>query len=332
MKILITGSEGFIGSHLTEELVKSGHKIRCFVLYNSFNSYGWLSNCNKKVLDNCEIFFGDIRDFQSVKSAVKGVDAVIHLAALIGIPYSYSTSDSYVDTNIKGTLNLLNATKNSNIKKFIHTSTSEVFGSSQYIPMDEDHPINSQSPYAATKAGADNLAMSYYRSFNLPVSIIRPFNSFGPRQSLRAVIPTIISQTLFNNGKIKLGNTKTRRDYTYVKDTVNAFKLAIQNTKCIGETINIGNNFDISIEEIVKTVEKITNIKTQIIHDSSRLRPKASEVIRLKCSNVKAKKILNWEAKLKGKKGFEVGLKNTINWINDNKEKFIKDKIKKYTI
>jgi len=332
MKILLTGSEGFIGSHLTEELVKSGYKVKCFVLYNSFNSYGWLTNLKKEILNNCEIIFGDIRDINSVKSAVKGVDVIIHLAALIGIPYSYNASDSYIDTNIKGTLNLLNIAKNSNIKKFIHTSTSEVFGSAQYLPMDEDHPVNCQSPYAASKAGADSLVMSYQKSFGLPVSIIRPFNTFGPRQSLRAVIPTIISQTLFNGGKIKLGNIKTKRDYTYIKDTVNAFKLAIKNSKCIGEHINIGNNFDISIRDIVKTVEKITNIRTQIIFDSQRVRPKTSEVNKLKSSNNKAKKILNWKPKLKGKKGFEIGLKKTINWIYNNKESFLKDQTKKYII
>ena len=332
MKILITGSEGFIGSHLTEELVKSGYKVKCFVLYNSFNSSGWLSSLKKEILDNCEIVYGDIRDLNCVKSAMKGVDAVIHLAALIGIPYSYTASDSYIDTNIKGTLNLLNTAKNSNIEKFIHTSTSEVFGTAQYLPMDENHPINCQSPYAASKAGADSLAMSFQKSFKLPVSILRPFNTFGPRQSLRAVIPTIISQTLFNNGKIKLGNIKTRRDYTYVKDTVNAFKLAIKNSRCVGEYINIGNNFDISIKDIVSIVEKLTDIKITISLDPKRIRPKKSEVELLKSSNIKAKKLLNWKPKINGKKGFEIGLKKTIEWIKDNQQGYSNNQIKKYII
>ena len=332
MKVLITGSEGFIGSHLVEELIKSGYKVRCFVLYNSFNSYGWLNNLEKEILNNCEVIFGDIRDANCVKNAVRGMDVIIHLAALIGIPYSYTASESYIDTNIKGTLNLLNAAKGSNINKFIHTSTSEVFGSAQYLPMNENHPINCQSPYAASKAGADSLVMSYKKSFDLPVTILRPFNSFGPRQSLRAVIPTIISQTLFNHGKISLGNTKTRRDYTYVKDTTRAFKLAIRNSKCIGQSINIGINFDISILEIVKLVEKITGIKIKIVLDSKRVRPKESEVKLLKTSNQKAKKILNWKPKLNGKSGFEIGLNNTINWIEDNKKLFSNNQIKKYII
>ncbi len=332
MKVLITGSEGFIGSHLVEELIKSGYKVRCFVLYNSFNSYGWLNNLEKEILNNCEVIFGDIRDSSCVKNAVRGMDVIIHLAALIGIPYSYTASESYIDTNIKGTLNLLNAAKGSNINKFIHTSTSEVFGSAQYLPMNESHPINCQSPYAASKAGADSLVMSYKKSFDLPITILRPFNSFGPRQSLRAVIPTIISQTLFNHGKINLGNIKTRRDYTYVKDTTRAFKLAIRNSKCIGQSINIGNNFDISILEIVKLVEKITGIKIKIVLDSKRVRPKESEVKLLKTSNQKAKKILNWKPKLNGKRGFEIGLNNTINWIEDNKKLFSNNQIKKYII
>jgi NAD dependent epimerase/dehydratase len=291
-----------------------------------------LSQCDKKILDNCEIFFGDIRDFNRVKLATKNIDSIIHLAALIGIPYSYTSSESYVDTNIKGTLNLLNAAKDRNISKFIHTSTSEVYGSAQYIPMNENHPINSQSPYAATKAAADNLAMSYFKSFKLPVTILRPFNTYGPRQSMRAVIPTIISQTLFNSGKIMLGNTKAKRDYTFVKDTTNAFKLALNNKKCVGETLNIGNNFESSIYEIVKYVEKITGIKTKIISDRNRFRPSNSEVNRLKSCNKKIKKVLKWHPKLSDKKGFEDGLKQTIDWVLANKKNFEKNKIKKYII
>lgn len=331
MKILITGSEGFIGSHLTELLVKSGYKVKCFILYNSFNSKGWLNNISKKLQKNCEFYFGDIRDTVSVKNAVRNTDVIIHLAALIGIPYSYSSPESYVDTNIKGTLNLLNSALSSNVKKFIHASTSEVYGSAKYIPMDEKHPINCQSPYSASKAAADNLVISYYKSFGLPTTILRPFNTFGPRQSLRAVIPTIISQAMFNNNIIKLGNIKAKRDFTYVSDTINAFKLAIKNKKIIGETLNLGNNLEIKIEEIIKIVEEKLNIKLKVIVDKKRIRPKNSEVNRLLSNNKKAKKLLNWEIKYKGINGFKKGIEKTLGWIDNNQEIFLKES-NKYTI
>ena len=331
MKILITGSEGFIGSHLTEKLVEAGYKVRCFVLYNSNNSLGWLSKVDKKILNNCEIFFGDIRDFNSVKNAVKNIDAIVHLAALIGIPYSYTSPESYIDTNVKGTLNLLNASLDSNISKFIHTSTSEVYGSAKYIPMDENHPINCQSPYSASKSGADNLAISYYRSFGLPVTILRPFNTFGPRQSLRAVIPTIISQAIFNKNVIKIGNIKAKRDFTYISDTVNAFKIAINNKKVIGETINLGNNLEIQIQDIIKIVQKNLNTDLKLVFAKERLRPKKSELNRLLSNNKKAKKLLNWKLNYSGISGFKEGIHKTIEWIKNNKNLF-KNKTDKYTI
>lgn len=325
MRILITGSEGFIGSHLTELLVKSGYKVRCFMLYNSFNSKGWLENIDKKLQKNCEFYFGDIRDSVSVKNAVKNTDVIIHLAALIGIPYSYSSPESYVDTNIKGTLNLLNSAKSSNIKKFIHASTSEVYGTAKYTPMDEDHSINCQSPYAASKAAADNLVISYYKSFGLPATILRPFNTFGPRQSLRAVVPTIIAQAIFNNNTIKIGNIKAKRDFTYVSDTINAFKLAIKNKKIVGETINLGNSFEVKVEDIIKIVENKLKTKFKIIIDNKRIRPKKSEVNRLLSNNKKAKKLLKWKLKYSGVNGFKQGIGKTIEWIENNKEIFLKE-------
>ena len=260
MKVLITGSEGFIGSHLTELLVKSGYKVTALSLYNSFNNIGWLKNIDKKIFKKIKILNGDIRDNNLVDDIVKNKDVVINLAALIGIPYSYRSVESYVDTNVKGTMNLLNSAKKFRIK-FIQTSTSEVYGTAKYIPIDEKHPLSSQSPYAASKIAADQLCLSFFHSYKTPVTILRPFNTFGPRQSLRAVIPTIISQCLFNDGVIKIGNINTTRDFVYINDTVNAFKLAIKNKNILGEVTNIGNNFEISIKDIIKIVSEITNKK-----------------------------------------------------------------------
>ena len=315
MKILITGAEGFIGSHLVEKLVSKGHDVTAFVLYNSFNFYGWLEQINKKVLKKIRIITGDIRDFQSISAAMKNKDAVINLAALIAIPYSYKTARSYIDTNIIGTQNILEAAKFMKIKKILHTSTSEVYGTAKFVPITEKHPINSQSPYAATKASADQLALSYYYSFNLPITILRPFNTFGPRQSMRAVIPTIIGQVL-NSNKINIGNLKPTRDFTFVTDTAEAFSKALASKNTNGEIINIGSNFEISIKEIIQMVALVTNRKVKINKDFNRIRPKSSEVDRLICSNKKAKKILKWKPSYNGKSGFKRALEETIDWFS----------------
>ncbi len=327
-KILVTGSDGFIGSHLVEKLVKKGYDVKAFVLYNSFNNWGWLNECSNEVKKNVEIFIGDIRDPQSVKTAVSGCDKVLHLAALIGIPYSYYSPDTYIDTNIKGTLNILNASRDLNISKIIHTSTSEVYGSAKTVPIDENHPINAQSPYAASKIGADQLAHSFYLSFGIPVGILRPFNTYGPRQSARAVIPTIITQ--INSGKklIKLGSISPTRDFNYIDDTVNGFINAMNSTNSTGRTINIGSNFEISIEDTFKTIKKLMNKDVEITHDKLRLRPKKSEVDRLFSDNSLAKKLLSWEPKFASQEGFENGLGKTIEWFSDcNNLKYYKSDI-----
>ena len=272
MKILITGSEGFIGSHLVERLAKQKHDLKCLVLYNSFNSHGWLDNLSNDVKKKIEITTGDIRDEGIVRNIVKNNDCIINLAALIGIPYSYKAAQSYVDTNISGTLKLLQAAKDFKVKKFIHTSTSEVYGTSLFVPMTEGHPLNAQSPYAASKIAADQLGISFHKSFGLPISIIRPFNTYGPRQSLRAIIPTIITQLLNKKiSKIKLGNINVKRDFNFITDTVDGFFSTIKSEKIIGETINIGNNYEITIKEIFKIISDQTNIHKKIIIDKQRV-------------------------------------------------------------
>ncbi len=318
-KILITGSEGFIGSHLVESLVKKNCSIKAFVQYNSFNQIGWLNDLDKKILNHVEICFGDIRDFESVKKAVNNCKSVINLAALIGIPYSYEATESYVDTNIKGLLNLMNACKNEQ-KKIIHTSTSEVYGTAQSFKINEKHPLVAQSPYAATKTAGDQLAISFNKSFDLPIGVIRPFNTFGPRQLLRAIIPTIISQTLDPKLKsINLGNLSTKRSFNYVKDITDGFYLALKSKKIIGEQINLGTSYNVSVKDIVNEVSSITKIKKKIIIDKNRVRPKKSEVLRLSADSSKANKLLGWQPKFIGKDGFKKGLKLTIDWfINNN--------------
>jgi dTDP-glucose 4,6-dehydratase len=315
MKVLVIGAEGFIGSHLVESLVSKGHKVTAFVLYNSFNFFGWLENIEKKKFKKIKIITGDIRDFHSTALALKNIDVVINLAALIAIPYSYKASKSYIDTNIIGVHNILEAAKINNTKKIIMTSTSEIYGTAKYVPIDENHPINSQSPYAATKASADQLAISYYRSFNLPVTILRPFNTFGPRQSMRAVIPTIIGQVI-NNNEVNIGNIKPTRDFTFVTDIAEAFVRTLSAKKISGEIINVGSNFEVSIKEIIDFVATITNRKIIIKKKQERFRPKASEVNRLICSNKKAKKLLKWSPNYNGKEGFKKALIKTIDWFS----------------
>ena len=312
-RILVTGAGGFIGSHLTEALLKKGCKVRAFVHYNSFNRWGWLDYVDKKVKNSIEIFAGDVRDPSGVKESMRNIDVVFHLAALIGIPYSYHSPDTYVDTNIKGTLNILQAARDLGTEKVICTSTSEVYGTAQFVSITEEHLINPQSPYSATKVSADFLALSFYRSFNLPASVIRPFNTYGPRQSARAVIPTIITQIASGKTRIKLGSISPTRDLTYVKDTVEGFIKVAESEKSIGRVINIGSNFAISIEDLAVLISKLMNIEIKIEEEAQRQRPEKSEVERLCADNANAKRLLEWFPEYT----LEEGLKETINWFSD---------------
>ena len=320
-KILVTGSDGFIGSHLTEELVKAGYQVKAFVYYNSFNTWGWLDTLPSDVMKNVEIFQGDVRDPNGVKEAMKGTAAVFHLAALIAIPFSYHSPDTYVDTNIKGTLNILQAAREQDLERVLVTSTSEVYGTAQYVPMDEKHPFQGQSPYSATKIGADRLAESFYRSFQLPVSIVRPFNTFGPRQSARAVIPTIITQLLAGKEKIHLGSLTPTRDFNYVKDTVNGFIKIYESERTIGEEINIATQHEISIGELAEELIRQINPNAKIVCDEERLRPEKSEVNRLLGSNKKIKELSDWKPVY----SFEEGLSETISFFKDNMDKYKPD-------
>jgi len=314
-KILVTGSDGFIGSHLTEELVRQGYSVKAFVLYNSFNSWGWLDHSSREILDNLEVFSGDIRDPYGAKEAMKGCDIVLHLAALIAIPYSYHSPATYVDTNIKGTLNVVQAARELGVQKVVHTSTSEVYGTAQFVPITEAHPLQGQSPYSASKIGADQIAMSFYQSFNTPVSIIRPFNTYGPRQSARAVIPTVITQIANGIRKIKLGALHPTRDFNYVKDTVRGFIAIAESEKSIGEVINIGSNFEISIGNTVQLIAEAMGVEIEIETDEVRLRPEKSEVNRLWADNTKAKQLVGWEPLYGGREGFKRGLAETAEWF-----------------
>ena len=315
MKILVTGAEGFIGSHLTETLIRSGFSIRAFVLYNSFNSWGWLDHSEMKTKKKLDVFLGDIRDPHGVRKAMEGCDAVLHLAALIGIPYSYHSPDTYVETNIKGTLNILQAARDLGIKRVIHTSTSEVYGTALTVPIRENHPLQGQSPYSATKIGADQLALSFHRSFKLPVTIIRPFNTYGPRQSARAVIPTIITQILKGKKEISLGSLHPTRDLVYVEDTVTGFIQAMQASKIEGEVIQIGTGHEVSIGDLAQTIARLMGVTIKIRGAQERVRPVNSEVERLVADPTKAKKMLKWSPKHRGADGLAKGLLKTIDWF-----------------
>lgn len=317
-KILVTGADGFIGSHLTEALVRQGHDVRAFVLYNSFNSWGWLDHCSEDVKGKFEVFSGDIRDPNGVRTAMKGCDTVLHLAALIAIPYSYHSPDTYVDTNIKGTLNIVQAARDIGVSRVVHTSTSEVYGTAQFVPITEEHPLHGQSPYSASKIGADQIAMSFYASFGTPVSIIRPFNTYGPRQSARAVIPTIITQIANGKRAIKLGAIHPTRDFNFVADTVAGFMAIMNSEQGIGEVINIGSNFEISIGDTAHLIAEAMNTEIEIIADEVRLRPKNSEVERLWADNTKAKQIFGWQPAYGGREGFKRGLVETAVWFKDS--------------
>lgn len=314
MKILVTGADGFIGSHLTEALLEAGYNVKAFVYYNSFNNWGWLDTLPKEKLSQIEIFTGDIRDPNGVRTAMKDVDMVFHLAALIAIPFSYHSPDSYVDTNIKGTLNVLQAARDLETSRVLVTSTSEVYGTAQYVPIDEHHPFQGQSPYSATKIGADRLAESFYRSFEMPISIVRPFNTYGPRQSARAVIPTIISQLLAGKEEIKLGSLTPTRDFNFVKDTANGFIEIAKSDRTIGEEINIATQQEISIGELAQEIINQINPNAKIVCEEQRLRPKKSEVNRLLGSNEKIKRLTNWRPQYT----FEQGIQETIEWMRQN--------------
>lgn len=316
MKILVTGADGFIGSHVVETLVKSGHEVRAFVLYNSFNSWGWLDDSDKSVRESIDVFAGDIRDPHGVDNAVSGQEVILNLAALIAIPYSYHSPDTYIDTNIKGTLNILQAARRHEVSRVIQTSTSEVYGTAQYIPIDEKHPLHPQSPYAASKVGADQLALSFHASFKTPVGVLRPFNTYGPRQSARAVIPTIISQ-LATGREVKLGSLSPTRDFSFVQDTANGFLAAAMSDAIVGQTVNLGSGFEISIQETAETIAKLMNVELKLANDEQRVRPESSEVERLHASIQKAKEVLGWQPQLKGPEGFKAGLKQTIDWFSN---------------
>jgi len=321
MKVLVTGADGFIGSHLTESLVEAGHDVRAFTFYNSFNTWGWLDTLPKDKLDNIDIFSGDIRDPNGVYEAMEGIDTVFHLAALIAIPFSYHSPDSYVDTNIKGTLNILQAGRKHNTGRLLITSTSEVYGTAQYVPIDEKHPYQGQSPYSATKIGADRLAESFYRSFDMPITIVRPFNTYGPRQSARAIIPTVILQLLAGKDDIQLGSLTPTRDFNYVKDTANGFIEIAKSDRTIGEEVNIASQKEISIGELTTEIIKQINPKAKIVCDEQRLRPEKSEVNRLLGSNEKIKKLTTWMPQYT----FEQGLAETIEFFKNNFEKYKAD-------
>lgn len=320
MKILVTGADGFIGSHLTEALVREGHDVRAFVLYNSFNSWGWLDRCAEDVKNRFEVFSGDIRDPNGVRAAMKGCDIVLHLAALIAIPYSYHSPDTYVDTNIRGTLNIVQAARDLGVAKVVHTSTSEVYGTARFVPITEDHPLQGQSPYSATKIGADQIAMSFYNAFETPVAIIRPFNTYGPRQSARAVIPTVITQIASGKSKIKLGALHPTRDFNFVMDTVRGFIAIAESDNSVGEIINIGSNFEVSIGDTVGLIAEVMGITIEIETDQVRLRPEKSEVERLWADNTKAKQLLGWEPIYGGREGLKRGLAETVAWFVKSSE------------
>ena len=318
-KVLVTGADGFIGSHLTESLLEKGYDVKAFTYYNSFNTWGWLDTLPKEKLNQIEVFSGDVRDPNGVREAMKGVDQVFHLAALIAIPFSYHSPDSYVDTNIKGTLNVLQAARDLGTEKIMVTSTSEVYGTAQYVPIDEKHPFQGQSPYSATKIGADRLAESFYRSFNLPV--VRPFNTFGPRQSARAVIPTIITQLLAGKEEIKLGSLTPTRDFNYVKDTAAGFIAIAESDKTIGQEINIATQREISIGDLAKEIIAQINPDAKIVCDEQRLRPEKSEVNRLLGANAKIKELTDWKQQYT----FEQGIAETIAWIRQNMDAYKTD-------
>jgi len=326
-KILVTGADGFIGSHLTEKLVARGYQVKAFIYYNSFNSWGWLDQSEDHIKESVEIFAGDIRDPFGVSTAASDCDVIFHLAALIAIPFSYHSPAAYVDTNVKGTLNVMQAARTHNIQKIVHTSTSEVYGTAQFVPITESHPLQGQSPYSASKIGADQLAWSFYTSFELPVATIRPFNTYGPRQSLRAVIPTLITQIAKGQETIKLGAVTPTRDFNFVDDITEAFIKVAESDTTVGETVNAGSNYEISIGDLATTIARLMEAHIQIQTEDERMRPEKSEVNRLWADNEKIKKLTGWLPQYPGIKGLEKGLSRCIDWYRqpDNLAKFKTD-------
>lgn len=318
-KILVTGADGFIGSHLTEKLVRQGAAVKAFVQYNSFNSWGWLDESPADIKSSLEVFAGDIRDPHGVKNAMQGCDCVLNLAALIAIPYSYHSPDTYIDTNVKGALNVVQAARELSVKKVVQTSTSEVYGTARFVPITEEHPLQGQSPYSASKIGADHIVMSFYHAFDTPVAIVRPFNTYGPRQSARAVIPAIITQIANGKKKIKLGALSPTRDFNYVKDTVQGFIDVVASDNSIGEIINIGSNYEISVGDTAKLIAACMQTEIEIETDEIRLRPEKSEVKRLWADNTKAKRLLGWSPQYGGYEGLKKGLLETIAWFTNEK-------------
>jgi NAD dependent epimerase/dehydratase len=316
-KVLVTGADGFIGSHLTEHLVAAGASVRAFVLYNSFNSWGWLDEADARIKREIEVFAGDIRDPHGVRTAMQGCDVVLHLAALIAIPYSYHSPDTYVDTNIKGTLNVVQAARELGVQRVVHTSTSEVYGTARFVPITEEHPLQGQSPYSASKIGADQIAGSFHRSFATPVAIIRPFNTYGPRQSARAVIPTIITQIAAGTRELKLGALHPTRDFNFVRDTVRGFVAVAECDAAVGQVINIGSNFEVSILDTARTIASLMGREIEITTDQQRLRPADSEVERLWADNTLARTLTGWVPEYGGPEGFRRGLAETIRWFTD---------------
>lgn len=312
--VFITGADGFIGSHLTEALVRTGYKVKALAQYNSFNATGWLADLPKDIQSNVEIVMGDIRDSSQMMYECKGMDHIMHLAALIAIPYSYVAPQSYIDTNVLGTLNMMQAARTFDIP-IIHTSTSEVYGTARFVPITEEHPLQGQSPYSASKIGADQLAFSYFASFETAVKIVRPFNTYGPRQSMRAVIPTIITQIVRGQRSIKLGSTSPTRDFNFIQDTVSGFIHALESNAGFGEVINIGSGFEISIGETARTIAEALNADIEIISDEKRIRPEKSEVERLLACNKKAENLLGWKPKYAGIEGFKKGIAATVSWF-----------------
>ena len=316
-KILVTGADGFIGSHLVERLVRDGHDVRAFMLYNSFGDWGWLEQAGADVRGRFEPFLGDVRDPNGVRTAMKGCDVVLHLAALIAIPYSYHSPDAYVETNVRGTLNIVQAARDLGVAKVVHTSTSEVYGTARFVPITEDHPLQGQSPYSATKIGADQIALSFQTSFDTPIAIIRPFNTYGPRQSARAILPTIIAQIASGERRLKLGSLTPTRDFSFVADTVDGFVAVAQADATVGEVTNLGSNFEIAMGDAVQMIADIMGVEVEVLTDTSRLRPEKSEVERLWADNAKAARIAGWSPRYGGLDGLRRGLSETIDWFTE---------------
>lgn len=317
-RVLVTGADGFIGSHLVERLVRRGYPVRAMALYNSFNSWGWLDTVAPEVMREVEVFSGDIRDPYGVRKALSGCDSVLHLAALIAIPYSYHSPDTYVDTNVKGTLNVLQAARDIGVSKIVQTSTSEVYGTARFVPIHEEHPLQGQSPYSATKIAADHMALAFHASFDLPVLVLRPFNTYGPRQSARAVIPTVITQIASGKRELKMGALHPTRDFNYVLDTVDGFVAALETGNGIGQVINIGSNFEVSIGDTVHLIAEIMGVDVSIVTEEMRLRPDKSEVDRLWADNAKARQLLGWAPNYAGLDGFRRGLSETVAWFGNS--------------